>query len=117
MRKVSSRQRVRLDPRHHGEGVAAAILLGRAGQAGAVHGGQRLQADQGARQNWVLTEEAHNDRNLASPFTSRNGFTRPGNPRWRWWRRVALLASTLRDATLISTEAQRLERWIDTLAE
>jgi hypothetical protein len=30
---------------------------------------------------------------------------------------VALLASTLRDPTLISTEAQRLERWIDTLAE
>ena len=29
---------------------------------------------------------------------------------------VALLASTLRDPTLISTEAQRLERWIDTLA-
>src|SRR3984957_15913710 len=30
---------------------------------------------------------------------------------------VALLASTLRDPTLISTEAQRLERWVDTLAE
>jgi len=29
---------------------------------------------------------------------------------------VTLLANTLRDPALISTEAQRLERWIDTLA-